>query len=102
MAATVMSQRKVDAVIVGTDRVAANGDVANKIGTHAVAILAKHFNIPFYVAAPTSSIDMALATGKQIPIEERDPAEVTNGLGRQTAPTDVDVFNPRFHVTPEG
>jgi methylthioribose-1-phosphate isomerase len=100
MAATVMQQGKIAAVIVGTDRVAANGDVANKIGTHAVAILAKHFNIPFYVAAPTSSIDMTLLTGKEIPIEQRDPREVSHGLGKQTAPTDVDIYNPAFDVTP--
>ena len=100
MAATVMSRRKVRAVIVGTDRVAANGDVANKIGTHGVAILAKHFGIPFYVAAPTSSIDLALADGSAIPIEERDRAEVACGLGRQTVPDGVDVFNPAFDVTP--
>jgi methylthioribose-1-phosphate isomerase len=100
MAATVMSQGKVAAVIVGTDRVAANGDVANKIGTLQVAILAKHFNIPFYVAAPTSSIDMSLPSGKQIPIEERDPDEITRGLGRQTAPDDVEVYNPAFDVAP--
>jgi methylthioribose-1-phosphate isomerase len=100
MAATVMAAGKVDAVIVGTDRVAANGDVANKIGTHAVAILARHFGIPFYVAAPTSSIDLSLPTGRQIPIEERDPTEITNALGRQTAPDGVAVFNPAFDVTP--
>jgi methylthioribose-1-phosphate isomerase len=100
MAAAVMSQGKVQAVIVGTDRVAANGDVANKIGTLNVAILAKHFDVPFLVAAPTSSIDLALATGKQIPIEERDPSEISNGLGRQTAPDAVDFYNPAFDVTP--
>lgn len=100
MAATVMRQGKVKAVIVGTDRVAANGDVANKIGTLNVAILAKHFGIPFYVAAPISSIDMSLASGDQIPIEERSAEEITNGLGRQTAPDGVDVFNPAFDVTP--
>jgi methylthioribose-1-phosphate isomerase len=100
MAAAVMSQGKVDAVIVGTDRVAANGDVANKIGTHGVAILAKHFGIPFLVAAPTSSIDLSLPTGKQIPIEERAASEVSCGMGKQTAPTDVDVYNPAFDVTP--
>jgi methylthioribose-1-phosphate isomerase len=100
MAATVMSQGKVDAIIVGTDRVAANGDVANKIGTHGVAILARHFNIPFYVAAPTSSIDLSLATGKQIPIEERNPTEITSGFGKQTAPDGIEVFNPAFDVTP--
>jgi methylthioribose-1-phosphate isomerase len=100
MAATVMREGKIDAVIVGTDRVAANGDVANKIGTFGVAILAKYFGIPFYVAAPISSIDGALATGAGIPIEQRDGREVTHGFGRQTAPDGVDVFNPAFDVTP--
>ncbi|QOV89068.1 S-methyl-5-thioribose-1-phosphate isomerase [Humisphaera borealis] len=100
MAATVMRQDKVKAVIVGTDRVAANGDVANKIGTFGVAILAKHFGIPFFVAAPTSSIDMSLATGDLIPIEARSPDEVTHGMGRQTAPDGIDVYNPAFDVTP--
>ncbi len=102
MAATVMKQGQVDAVIVGTDRVAANGDVANKIGTLGVAILAKHFKIPFLVAAPVSSIDLSLATGEQIPIEERSPEEISNGLGRRTAPADVDIYNPAFDVTPAG
>jgi methylthioribose-1-phosphate isomerase len=100
MAATVMKQGKVRAVIVGTDRVAANGDVANKIGTLNVAILAKHFGIPFYVAAPTSSIDLTLTSGEQIPIEERDPKEISCGLGRQTAPDAVEFYNPAFDVTP--
>jgi methylthioribose-1-phosphate isomerase len=100
MAATVMSQGKVQAVIVGTDRVAANGDVANKIGTLNVAILAKHYDIPFLVAAPTSSIDLSLATGAQIPIEERNSSEISNGLGRQTAPENVEFYNPAFDVTP--
>lgn len=100
MAASVMSAGNVDAVIVGTDRVAANGDVANKIGTLGVAILARHFGVPFLVAAPTSSIDLAIPTGADIPIEERSPEEITNGLGRQTAPTGVEVFNPAFDVTP--
>jgi methylthioribose-1-phosphate isomerase len=100
MAATVMKQGKVAAVIVGTDRVAANGDVANKIGTLNVAILASHFGIPFFVAAPTSSIDLTLPTGAQIPIEERDPSEISRGLGRQTAPDAVDFYNPAFDVTP--
>jgi methylthioribose-1-phosphate isomerase len=100
MAATVMGQGKVKAVIVGTDRVAANGDVANKIGTHGVAILARHFGIPFYVAAPTSSIDLTLTDGSAIPIEQRDPREVSHGLGRQITPNDVDIFNPAFDVTP--
>jgi methylthioribose-1-phosphate isomerase len=100
MAATVMSQGRVRGVIVGTDRVAANGDVANKIGTLGVAVLAKHFGIPFFVAAPTSSIDLSLATGKQIPIEERDANEIAEGLGRRTAPQDVSFYNPAFDVTP--
>ena len=100
MAATVMSEGKVAAVIVGTDRVAANGDVANKIGTHGVAILARHFRIPFYVAAPMSSIDMSLATGDQIPIEERDSREISHGFGRQTAPNGIEIYNPAFDVTP--
>ena len=100
MAASVMAQGKIDAVIVGTDRVAANGDVANKIGTLSVAIAAKHFGIPFLVAAPTSSIDLTIPTGKDIPIEERSPEEITNGLGRRTAPEDVDIYNPAFDVTP--
>jgi methylthioribose-1-phosphate isomerase len=100
MAASVMAQGKIDAVIVGTDRVAANGDVANKIGTLSVAIAARHFGIPFIVAAPTSSIDLSLASGKEIPIEERGPEEISKGLGRQTAPDDVDIYNPAFDVTP--
>ena len=100
MAATVMQQGKVRAVIVGTDRVAANGDVANKIGTLGVAVLARHFGIPFYVAAPTSSIDLSLPTGEQIPIEQRDGREISQGLGKTTAPDDVDLYNPAFDVTP--
>jgi methylthioribose-1-phosphate isomerase len=100
MAATVMKEGKVRAVIVGTDRVAANGDVANKIGTLSVAILAKHFGIPFLVAAPTSSIDLSLPTGEQIPIEQRDGREISEGMGRVTAPPDVDFYNPAFDVTP--
>ena len=100
MAATVMAQGRIDAVIVVTDRVAANGDVANKIGTLGVAILAREFGAPFYVAAPTSSIDMSLASGELIPIEERKPEEVTEGFGRRTAPPGVRVYNPAFDVTP--
>jgi methylthioribose-1-phosphate isomerase len=100
MAATVMKEGKVGAVIVGTDRVAANGDVANKIGTLSVAILAKHFGVPFLVAAPTSSVDLSLPTGDQIPIEQRDGREISEGLGRVTAPPDVDLYNPAFDVTP--
>src|SRR3712207_8385211 len=100
MAATVMKEGKVQAVIVGTDRVAANGDVAHKIGTLNVAILAKHFGIPFLVAAPTSSIDLSLPTGAQIPIEQRDGKEISEGFGKQTAPADVELYNPAFDVTP--
>ena len=100
MAAAVMRQGKVRAVIVGTDRVAANGDVANKIGTLGVAVLARHFGLPFYVAAPTSSIDLSIPTGEQIPIEQRDGREVSHGLGPLTAPPDVDIYNPAFDVTP--
>ncbi len=100
MAATVMAQGKVKGVIVGTDRVAANGDFANKIGTLGVAILAQEFGIPLYVAAPMSSIDMQLASGDLIPIEERKPEEVTEGFGRRTVPQGVAVYNPAFDVTP--
>jgi methylthioribose-1-phosphate isomerase len=100
MAAVVMSQGKVDAVIVGTDRVAANGDVANKIGTLGVSILAKFYNIPFYVAAPTPTIDLRTETGKDIPIEERDASEVINRFGQLSAPEGIKVYNPSFDVTP--
>lgn len=100
MAGYVMSLGKIDAVIVGADRITANGDTANKIGTYGVALLAKAHNIPFYVAAPFSTFDLSLATGKQIPIEERDSVEVTCGFGKQTAPNGVKVFNPAFDVTP--
>lgn len=100
MAAMVMAQGKVQAVIVGTDRVAANGDVANKIGTYGVAVLAQAHGIPFYVAAPLSSIDLNTATGEQIPIEERPIEEVTQGLGKQVAPDGIKVYNPAFDVTP--
>jgi methylthioribose-1-phosphate isomerase len=100
MAAVVMSQGKIDAVIVGCDRVAANGDTANKIGTLGVSILAKHYGIPFYVAAPTPTIDMKTADGSQIPIEERDASEVTCLYGTKTAPDGVKAYNPAFDVTP--
>ncbi|MGM0713566.1 S-methyl-5-thioribose-1-phosphate isomerase [Brevibacillus parabrevis] len=100
MAAMVMAQGKVQAVVVGTDRVAANGDVANKIGTYGVAVLAKAHGIPFYVAAPLSSVDLATATGAEIPIEERPAEEITHGLGKQVAPDDIKVYNPAFDVTP--
>ncbi|MNN34725.1 Methylthioribose-1-phosphate isomerase [compost metagenome] len=100
MAAMVMSKGWIDAVIVGTDRVAANGDVANKIGTYGLAVLAKAHGIPFYVASPLSTIDLKTASGEQIPIEERPAKEVTEGFGKRTAPEGIKVFNPSFDVTP--
>lgn len=100
MAAQVMREGKVQAVFVGSDRIAANGDVANKIGTYGVAILAKHHNIPFYVVAPTSTIDPAVAHGDDIPIEIRDSSEITHGFGKQTTPDNAQVYNPAFDVTP--
>jgi len=100
MAAVVMRQGKVDLVIVGADRIAANGDVANKIGTYGVAVLAKHHGIPFYVAAPSSTFDLSLDSGDAIPIEERGSDEVTHGFGRQTAPDGCKVYAPAFDVTP--
>jgi methylthioribose-1-phosphate isomerase len=100
MAGWVMKERRVQAVIVGADRIAANGDTANKIGTYSVALLAKAHGIPFYVAAPSTTFDLSLASGDQIPIEERAADEITHGFGRQTAPTGVGVYNPAFDVTP--
>jgi methylthioribose-1-phosphate isomerase len=100
MAASVMAKGKIDAVIVGADRITRNGDTANKIGTYGVALLAKAHNIPFYVAAPFSTFDLAMESGEQIPIEEREAEEITCGFGKQTAPTGVKVFNPAFDVTP--
>lgn len=100
MAAVVMRERKVDAVVVGADRIAANGDAANKIGTYGVALLAKAHGLPFYVAAPSSTFDMTLADGSGIPIEQRDAAEIRRGFGKQTVPAEVKVYNPAFDVTP--
>lgn len=100
MAAQVMKERRIQAVIVGADRIAANGDTANKIGTYGVAILARAHGIPFYVAAPVSTFDLTLPAGDRIPIEQRDPSEVTHGFGKQTAPDGVRVYNPAFDVTP--
>ncbi|MBL8852319.1 MAG: S-methyl-5-thioribose-1-phosphate isomerase, partial [Planctomycetaceae bacterium] len=94
MAGWVMKSGRVQAVVTGADRIAANGDAANKIGTYSVAHLARAHGIPFYVAAPSSTFDMSLATGDEIPIEERNPAEITHGFGRATAPAGVGVFNP--------
>jgi methylthioribose-1-phosphate isomerase len=100
MAGHLMAHGEVDAVIVGTDRVAANGDVANKIGTYMVAVLARRHNIPFYVACPLSTIDMNIASGTEIPIEERAPEEVTGFRDCQWAAQGVKVRNPAFDVTP--
>jgi len=100
MAAVVMSKGEIDAIIVGADRVAANGDVANKIGTFNLSILAKNFNVPMYIAVPTPTIDLQTETGADIPIEERDAHEVIKGFGQFTAPEGVKVFNPAFDVTP--
>lgn len=100
MAASLMRRGKVDAVIVGADRIAANGDTANKIGTYGVAVLARAHDVPFYVAAPLSTIDYNLASGDEIPIEERDPAEVTDAGPTRLAPAGVTVYNPAFDVTP--
>ena len=100
MAASLMASGGVDLCIVGADRIAANGDVANKIGTLAVAIAARHFGIPFYVAAPSSTLDPALATGAAIPIEQRAASEVVAPFGVRTAPDGVQVYNPAFDVTP--
>jgi len=100
MAGYFMRQKKIDCVIVGADRIAANGDVANKIGTYTLAVLAKENDIPFYVAAPTSTIDLSLASGDQIPIEERDPAELTHIQGVPIAAVGTPAANPAFDVTP--
>jgi methylthioribose-1-phosphate isomerase len=100
MAAQVMREGKVQAVVVGADRIAANGDTANKIGTYSLALAAAAHEIPFYVAAPSSTFDLAIDSGEQIPIEQRDPREITHGFGRQTAPDGVNVYNPAFDVTP--
>ncbi len=100
MAAQVMKEGRISCVIVGADRIAANGDTANKIGTYNVAILAKEHKVPFYVAAPTSTFDMNLATGDLIPIEQRSAEEITEGFGRRIAPLGIKVYNPAFDVTP--
>lgn len=99
-AAQVMREGRVQAVVTGADRIAANGDTANKIGTYGVAIMAAAHGIPFYVAAPTSTFDLELDSGDLIPIEVRSPDEITHGFGRQTAPTGVAAYNPAFDVTP--
>jgi methylthioribose-1-phosphate isomerase len=95
-----MREGRIQAVITGADRIAANGDTANKIGTFSVATLARVFKIPFYVAAPASTFDLSIATGVEIPIEQRAAEEITCGLGKQTAPDGAQVYNPAFDVTP--
>jgi methylthioribose-1-phosphate isomerase len=99
MAGYLMQMGRIDAVVVGCDRIAANGDVANKIGTYTIAVLAQRHGIPFYVAGPTSSIDLNCQTGKDIPIEQRDPKEVSHMFGRALAPEGITIFNPAFDVT---
>jgi methylthioribose-1-phosphate isomerase len=100
MAGVMMQQGKIGAIVVGADRIAANGDVANKIGTYTVAVLAKEHGIPFYVAAPISTVDLECPDGSKIPIEQRDPREVTHIAGKQMVPDGVQVENPAFDVTP--
>lgn len=99
-AGSFMQQKKIDVVVVGADRIAANGDTANKIGTYTMAVLARTHDIPFYVAAPRSTIDPAIANGSGIPIEQRDPKEVTHLSGRPVAPRGITALNPAFDVTP--
>jgi len=100
MAGFLMSKKKIDLIIVGADRIARNGDVVNKIGTYSLSVLARENKVPFYVAAPISTIDLSLKSGEGIPIEERDPKEVTHILGKQITPAGVKVFNPAFDLTP--
>lgn len=100
MAGQVMREGRIQAVVTGADRIAANGDAANKIGTYSVAVLAKAHSIPFYVAAPSTTFDLSIDSGEEIPIELRDADEITHGFGRQTAPDGVTVYNPAFDVTP--
>lgn len=100
MAAVVLQKEKIDAIIVGADRIAANGDTANKIGTFNLALLAKTFHIPFYVAAPYSTFDLTINSGDSIPIEERNPDEILRIGGRQFAPDGITIYNPAFDVTP--
>lgn len=100
MAAHVMKTKTIHAILVGADRIAANGDAANKIGTYGLAVLAKAHGIPFYVLAPSSTFDFSLKTGAGIPIEERAPEEITMGFGRRTAPEGVKTYSPAFDVTP--
>jgi methylthioribose-1-phosphate isomerase len=100
MAAQVMKEGKINMVIVGADRIAANGDSANKIGTYGLSVLAHAHKIPFYVAAPSSTFDLTLKDGSGIPIEQRNPKEITEPFGKQVAPIGVSVYNPAFDVSP--
>jgi methylthioribose-1-phosphate isomerase len=100
MAAPVLREGRITAVVVGADRIAANGDVANKIGTYGLSVNAREHGVPFYVAAPVSTFDLTLTDGSGIPIEERDPEEVTNWGDRRIAPAGIEVYNPAFDVTP--
>lgn len=102
MAGFLMKQKKIDLVVVGADRIAANGDVANKVGTYSIAVLAAVHRIPFYVAAPYSSFDLSINSGAEIPIEERCAEEVTHFAGKRIAPPGIDCYNPSFDVTPAG
>ena len=95
-----MARGQVDIIFTGADRIASNGDTANKIGTYMLAVLARHHRIPFYIVAPRSTFDLAIKSGKQIPIEERKSEEVTHFAGMATAPRGVKVYNPAFDVTP--
>jgi methylthioribose-1-phosphate isomerase len=101
-AASVLGSGKGQCVVVGADRIAANGDAANKIGTYGLAVLAREHGVPFYVAAPSTTFDLRIRSGKEIPIEERAAAEVATSFGRRTAPEGVSVYNPAFDVTPAG
>ena len=100
MAATTMKKIDIDGVFVGADRIASNGDTANKIGTYSLAVLAKHHDVPFYVAAPLSTVDYEIESGVDIPVEERSPDEVTRIKGMQFTIEDIDVTTPAFDVTP--
>jgi methylthioribose-1-phosphate isomerase len=100
MAAQVMREGKIQYVIVGADRITARGDTANKIGTYGLAVLAKHHGVPFFVAAPSSTFDLSILDGADIPIEQRKPEEITLAFGKRTAPENVRVYNPAFDVTP--
>jgi methylthioribose-1-phosphate isomerase len=101
MAAHIMSNSMIDGIVTGADRIALNGDTANKIGTHGLAIIAKEYSVPFYIAAPSSTFDFSIKTGKEIVIEERNGDEIRKVVGKtQIVPTGSDVFNPAFDVTP--